>query len=111
MNSGDLSPLLPLTLRDVIWLRQCREIKQKAENEAEQAKLEISVEAEKQKQLLLMDLRLIMFAHLGFDPAKPADADNFWYSLPSMAANGIKNPAKMVGRSRAMRKNEQKKGD
>lgn len=94
----------PLTLRDLVWLRQCREIKAKAEFEAEKSRLEIQMETAKQSQLLLYDLRLIMFSSLGWDPNKPSEADRFWYSLPSMEANGIKNPASFVGRSRGKRK-------
>lgn len=81
----------PLTLRDMIWLKVCRKVK-------------FELGYEKQKLFLMMDLREIAFANLGYTKENSAERDNAYYSLPSMREYGIKPPEVKVGKSRGIRK-------
>lgn len=100
MESGDHSLLFPLTLKDLLWLEVCRNLKRKDELEADRIRLEHQLETEKQNYLMLCDLRSIMFGTLGYGPDERDKSDRAWYGLPSMVANGVKQPEKIVGMSR-----------
>ncbi len=98
-----MSPLAPLSFRDLIWLRAARNLTEKQKYESEKAELELRIHQEQQKYYLLCDLRSIMFGTLGYGPNEQAKADEAWYNLPSMKANEVKNPKKAVGMSRKLR--------
>lgn len=80
----------------MIWLRACREQKEKNELDLEEVKLKTTFEIEKQRRLMLADIRYLCMLNLGI--TNEAEARKLWYSLPSMADE--KDKKKIVGRSR-----------
>jgi len=104
-----LTPLQPLSIRDLVWLETYREQKIKAEDEREKLKLEIQREREKWDYLILCDIRRLLFAQLGFGKDDELEAEKAWSVLPTMQEMGYKPQLKSVGVSRGVRKAEEAK--
>ena len=74
---------MPLTIQDVIYLEQARKLKRKEEFEEKKFLFETEQENQKRLNLLLMDLRLIMFSNLCFD--NDSARERYFQALPSIA--------------------------
>ena len=74
---------MPLTIKDVIYLEQARKLKRKEEFEEKKFLFETEQENQKRLNLLLMDLRQIMFSNLCFD--NDSARERYFQALPSIA--------------------------
>ena len=88
-KTGDLSPLSPLSLKDLIWLETDERIEE--EERIEEKKVELSIQGERILSLttVLSDLRYIQIAKL---PLNQSELKDFLISLPSF--KGDKKKAK-----------------
>ena len=75
--------MLPLTIKDIVYLEQARKLKRKEEFEEKKFLFETEQENQKRLNLLLMDLRQIMFSNLCFD--NDSARERYFQSLPSIA--------------------------
>lgn len=101
-----MSPLQPLSIRDLIWLKTYREQKQKAEEERFKLELEIQQERAKSNYLILCDLRQLLFSQLGFGKDDELEMEKAWAALPTMRDMGYKPKLRSVGVSRGVKKAE-----
>ena len=85
IESGDHSFLLPLSLKDVVYLEAGRKIREEEKAKLKNAELELEIQLEKQNRLLLMDIRQICFSNLYFE--KDSDRIRYLNALPSNAEN------------------------
>ncbi len=88
-DRNDLSPLAPLTQKDVIWLNALERMKQKEADELELAKSKVdNLKFEANRELMtamilvVQDVRKICFSQLPF--SSNSQMDNYINNLPSM---------------------------
>lgn len=108
VESGDHSFLLPLTIKDVIYLEQARKLKRKEEFEEKKFLFETEQENVKRTHLLLMDLRQIMFSNLCFD--NDAARERYYRSLPSVVEySKPEERMKYVAKGRGVKRKKKEK--
>ena len=66
VEAGDLSPLNPMSVKDLIWVNVCQSLRLKRKYEFEKVKHEVRLKDLEQLMLMLADLRAISYDTNGY---------------------------------------------